>query len=200
VSSAPASSVVQQRIEVFTSTTTWTAPAGVTTVTVFVIGGGGGGVRAGSATAAGGNGGMGSGQYTVTPGTSYTITVGTGGAGGYAQGVNSTATSSAGVASSFSSFLTANGGGGSFTNDRGKIQTIGAAGNSTGGTLIQSGSPLDATIIANGRKEGRNNTVSGVQTYSINAPGNAGGAGVGSNAVNSAVGGIGGAIVLMYNS
>jgi hypothetical protein len=67
----------------FTSSGTWTAPAGVTTVTVSMAGGGGGG--GGQDTGGGGGGGGGGGQRystssTVVPGTTYTVTVGTGGA------------------------------------------------------------------------------------------------------------------------
>jgi hypothetical protein len=85
-------------------TTTWTAPAGVTSVQVLVVGGGGGGGWHG-----GGGGGAGglnySASYAVTPGTSYTVTVGAGGLGG----VNGSVPTS-GTNSSFGT-LTAVGGG-----------------------------------------------------------------------------------------
>lgn len=71
--------------QIFTSSGTWTAPPGVTSVTVECWGGGGGG---GSySVGMGGNGG-GGGAYSkansvsVTPGVTYTVTVGNGGAGG----------------------------------------------------------------------------------------------------------------------
>lgn len=59
----------------------WTAPAGVTSVCVVCVGGGGGGGQASS----GGNGGSGGGlgwknNIPVTPGTSYPVVVGAGGA------------------------------------------------------------------------------------------------------------------------
>jgi hypothetical protein len=68
----------------FTSTTTWTVPAGVTSVTVECIGGGGSGGGGRNVNLAGGSGG-GGGQYaksviSVTPGNTYDVVVGTGGA------------------------------------------------------------------------------------------------------------------------
>jgi hypothetical protein len=68
----------------FTTTTTWTAPAGISSVTVECWGGGGsGGPTAGALSPSTGGGGAG-GAYakkvlTVIPGVSYTVTVGTGG-------------------------------------------------------------------------------------------------------------------------
>jgi hypothetical protein len=62
----------------------WTCPAGVTSLSVACWGGGGGGGFGGTAAGSGGDGG-GGGAYsiktvTVTPGTTYVITVGAGGA------------------------------------------------------------------------------------------------------------------------
>jgi len=71
--------------QTFSTTGSWTAPAGVTSVTVDAWGGGGGG--GGNSTTAQGGGGGGGGAFarkvvTVSPSTSYTVTVGAGGAGG----------------------------------------------------------------------------------------------------------------------
>ena len=67
----------------FTTTTTWTAPAGVTEVLCIATGGGGAGGFGGANINFGGGGGGGSvqkSQYiTVVPNTSYTITIGAGG-------------------------------------------------------------------------------------------------------------------------
>jgi Secretion system C-terminal sorting domain len=82
------SNAFAQTTQQFTSSGTWLCPAGVTLVTVECLGGGGGG---GGADAAGstsfkGGGGGGGGAYVkkasiiVVPGTTYTITVGAGGA------------------------------------------------------------------------------------------------------------------------
>ncbi len=63
-------------------TTTWTAPLTTTSVEYLIVGGGGGG-GGGYDTGAGGGGGGGMvlvGTLSVVPGTSYTITVGAGGA------------------------------------------------------------------------------------------------------------------------
>jgi hypothetical protein len=68
--------------EVFNTTgaTTWTAPYGVTSVTVIAIGGGGGGSYGDTAGDAGGGGGLGRGTVAVTPGDTYDVVVGVGGA------------------------------------------------------------------------------------------------------------------------
>jgi hypothetical protein len=95
-------------IEQFLASGSWKAPAGVTAVDYLVVAGGGSGAYGGS----GGNGGGGAGGFltgtalSVTAGTTYTVTVGAGGAAvvsGPANGNN-------GSNSVFSS-LTAIGGG-----------------------------------------------------------------------------------------
>jgi len=68
----------------FTSTGSWVCPTGVTSVTVQCWGGGGGGGYTTGAAFKGGGGGGGAyaaGTYTVTPGSSYTCSVGSGGVG-----------------------------------------------------------------------------------------------------------------------
>lgn len=71
--------------DTYTASTTWVAPAGVTSVDVEVWGGGGagGGQNLGSDGGGGGGGGAYSKKVSiaVTPGNSYTVSVGTGGAG-----------------------------------------------------------------------------------------------------------------------
>jgi hypothetical protein len=68
--------------KIFTSDGTWTACPASTNIFVTVVGGGGGsfgvGVSQGGGAAGGGGGGSASGFVTVTPGTTYTITVGQG--------------------------------------------------------------------------------------------------------------------------
>lgn len=73
----------------FVASGTWVAPAGVTSVTVEAWGGGGAG--GGNPTNTDGGGGGGGGAYSkttvaVTPGNSYTVTVGAGGLGGAGTG------------------------------------------------------------------------------------------------------------------
>jgi hypothetical protein len=85
------------RYALFTTSGTWTCPAGVTRITLRCTDGGGGGggggsassttaTPAGVATQANASGGSAAGETTievqVTPGTSYPITIGAGGAGG----------------------------------------------------------------------------------------------------------------------
>ena len=69
------------------TSTSWTAPDGVFSVEVLVVaGGGGGGGNSGYAYGGGGGGAGGliyNPAFSVTPGTSYTVTVGAGGAGSY---------------------------------------------------------------------------------------------------------------------
>jgi hypothetical protein len=69
----------------FTSSGTWTVPAGVTSVDVLVIAGGGGG---GGDTGGGGGGGgfKHNSSYSVTPSANLSVTVGGGGAGGSTGG------------------------------------------------------------------------------------------------------------------
>ena len=73
-------------IQTFTSSTTWICPAGVTEVEYLVVAGGGGSAGAGnlgSTAGGGGGGGFRTGTaFAVVAGTSYTITVGAGGAAG----------------------------------------------------------------------------------------------------------------------
>ena len=94
------------------STQSWTAPAGVTVVDLMLVGGGGagGGVVGGPGGSCGGGGGGGgvvTHSVAVNPGTSYTVTIGAGGA-------RSTGTGNGGLGgnTTFGSLLTALGGGG----------------------------------------------------------------------------------------
>ena len=80
--------VINGGVQTFTSTGTFTVPAGLTDVDVLVIGGGGGGGGANAPTGRGGGGGAGGliyfPNYPVTTGT-LTVTVGCGGGGGTGQ-------------------------------------------------------------------------------------------------------------------
>lgn len=94
-------------IQTFTSSTTWVCPAGVTEVEYLVVAGGGGG---GSVSGGGGGaGGFRTGTgLSVTAGTDYTITVGSGGNGATTRTVRG----SNGTNSIFSTITSAGGGGG----------------------------------------------------------------------------------------
>lgn len=77
--------------DTFTATGSWVAPAGVTSVTaeVWAAGGGGGHGSSGGAEAGGAGGGAYSLKtFSVTPGSSYSYVVGTGGAGGVVFGAD----------------------------------------------------------------------------------------------------------------
>lgn len=80
----PVGSTSQRSPATFTSNGTWTCPVGVTSVEVLAVGGGGGGGFNG-----GGGGGAGGLTYnsslSVTPGTVYTVGVGSGGLGSSAS-------------------------------------------------------------------------------------------------------------------
>lgn len=84
--------------------TSWTAPAGVTQVEVLVVAGGGGAGFDGNGAAGGGGAGglIYNSAFAVTPGSSYTVTVG---AGGAAAGVANT-TGSNGSNSVFNNLIT----------------------------------------------------------------------------------------------
>ncbi len=65
---------------IFTTTGIWTVPSGVTRVDYVVVAGGGGGGRGGGGGGAGGY--LTGASFGVTPLETYTIIVGSGGAGG----------------------------------------------------------------------------------------------------------------------
>lgn len=163
-------------IQIFTSSGSWTAPAGVTKVKATVVGGGGGG-NGGSAPnpTSGGAGGVAIGVYTVVPGTTYNIVIGSGGTG--VSGGN-------GGTSSFDAFCSATGGAG------GTNAGSGAAGGGSGGNLRNTYVHGGVTGIMSGTdyKE----VSSPAQAWSINSSFSPG-AGTGTED-----GGVGGAVMLEY--
>lgn len=139
VSSTPTGTTPTYHAQIFTSTGTWTAPAGVTGAKITAIGGAGGGTGGGT----GGDGGLDIGTVTVTPSTVYTVTIGaagnavstgTGGAGGATWfGVNSS-----------TKLANANGGAGA-TNS-----ANGAAGAGTLGNLRQNNAGFGVSFFGGG--------------------------------------------------
>jgi len=133
-SAATAAGVVNPTtvIQSFTATSSWTCPTGVTEVEYLVVAGGGGG---GASGGGGGAGGFRTGTgLSVTPGTTYTVTVGSGGiGGGYPGPVGAN-----GSDSIFSTITSAGGGrGGSIIPAN---PEAGSAGGSGGGGAV-SGTP-----------------------------------------------------------
>jgi len=115
----PGSSIVTPQVNFYTSTATWTKPAGAQTVYVALVadgGGGGSGAFEASGAAVGGSGGGGGGYSTAMFQASQlsgtvAVTLGTGGAGGAA--VTGAGAGNPGVAGSgtfFGSYLWAHGG------------------------------------------------------------------------------------------
>lgn len=101
VSQAPSFGV---NIQYFTTSTTWTVPAGVNKALVWVFGGGGAAYYTGGVSYYGGYGGYIAGLVTGLTGT-ITVTVGTGGLGN-----SNGSTGTAGGTSSFGSYITCTGG------------------------------------------------------------------------------------------
>ena len=174
--------------DVFASSGNWTCPAGVEKVLVVVIGGGGGG-RGGNNGEAGGHGGYGAGVLTVTPSTTYTVTVGAGGSGG-GSGINGTA----GGTSTFET-ISASGGAGGTTSD-------GADGtcSSADATLRKSNVGDAIPFLVNGTDTSRG-SASGQSAvaWSISSGFSPGARGEGTSLVtNISGGGVGGAVLLLY--
>lgn len=70
-------------VSTISSTQSWSVPTGWRTIQIFAVGGGGGGGYGGNTAGGGGGGYAGtSGNINVTPGTSYTATIGGGGSAG----------------------------------------------------------------------------------------------------------------------
>jgi hypothetical protein len=203
-------------VKVFLQSGTFVVPANVSQIRVRVHGAGGsGGAVAGGGrnrvATGGGGGGLAIKTLNVTPGTSYTVTVGTGGARASANGTNA---GSAGGTSSFGSVCSATGGsGGAATASNAANSAAGATGgtgsggdlNYTGGgsgtattsatnatynSLAATGGGSGACIFGNGFSSGTA-TTSGNSSAVVDIIAASGGAGVGGvsgDATNSTTG------------
>ena len=128
--------------QMFTSSGTWTCPSGVTTVHVDGAGGGGGGgggKDGGSGFGGGGADACKDKEVSVTPGTTYPVTIGAGGNGGSDSG-------HAGTATSFGSLLTLSGGGAGLRSAAGAAGGLGGTEGSAygGGSMFGAGGNGDA--------------------------------------------------------
>ena len=175
--------------DVFASSGNWTCPAGVQKVLVSVIGGGGGG-RAGGAPGGGdgGHGGYGVGVLTVTPGTVYTVTVGSGGTG---------ATFGNGTAGGTSTFETISATGGAGATGTGNAADGSCS--SADATLRRSNVSFAIPFIVNGTVTSRSsNAGTAAVTWSITSSLSPGAKGEGPPGSGSSAGGVSGAVLLLY--
>jgi hypothetical protein len=162
-------------------TTSWTAPTDVTQVEVLVVAGGGGGVSGG-----GGSGGViYNNSYPVTPGQTYTVSVGAGGnAGNCDIGAGTTGTNGG---NSVFGALTAIGGGAG--GQAGGAQA-GVAGGSGGGAAANGGSANNggAGTAGQGFAGGANGGFT-TSPYGVGGGGGAGAVGVSATSAGAFAGG-----------
>lgn len=170
-----------------TGTTSWTAPSDVSQVEVLVVAGGGGGGFNG-----GGGGGAGgliyNNQYSVTPGQTYTVTVGAGGAGS-SFSVNQ---ASNGGNSIFGNLTAIGGSGGNSRSFSGTMAAGGSGGGGSGATSSASAAAGDGTA-----GQGFNGGAGTAPDLGASAAGGGGGGGGATGSAGaSQVGGGGGAGLL----
>ena len=155
-----------------TGTSTWVAPSGVSSIEYLIVGGGGGGGNGG-----GGGGGVLTGTYSVTVGSSYSINVGGGAAGGDRSGINPRGNASNGQNSTAFGQTALGGGGGAFGAPW--YGFLGSAGSSGGGGSYDNTSGGGSGTAGQGNSGGRSDATS------YGGGGGGGGAGqAGGNATN----------------
>jgi hypothetical protein len=122
-------------VQAFTSSGTFVVPTNVTRITVEIwAGGGGGGSKAnGGGGGGGGSGGYGFNTFNVTPGTSYTVTIGGGGSAG-----------ASGSSSSFGGLMSVTGGSAGGNASSTQPGSGGQGGTTTGAIEPFGGSPGDS--------------------------------------------------------
>jgi len=125
---------INAQTQTFTSSGTYTVPSSATAIKIECIGGGGGGSSITNSSrrgAAGGGGAYALSIITVTAGSSYSVTVGTGGVantGGRNSTFNTTAVVAAGGGGATGNSITANGVGGSTASSIGTVKSAGGNG------------------------------------------------------------------------
>jgi len=181
-------------LQAFTSSGSFTVPAGVTRLRVNVIGGGGAGGS--SSVGPGGGGGAGGSALTIltglTPGSIIPVTVGAGGT------ASSGSTGGAGGTSSFGTYISATGGSGGLGGTTYGPMAGGAGGAGVGGTVNNSGSYgtdciLSAARGGDGGGPGNGRGTTGALTgYAGQGYGGGGGGGGSNSTVGSGSGALGG--------
>lgn len=146
----------------FTSSSTWVVPDRVTTVDAVVVGGGSGGSGADAFTGKGGGGG-GGGQVrddsvNVTPGSSVTVTVGSGSVGGAPPPLFTTA----GGSSSFGALSAAGGAAGAVDSTVGSASGSGRAGGLSQGVAGSGGGGAGGAGGSDGGTGGGSNRNAGI--------------------------------------
>ena len=137
--------------EKFTTSTTWTAPTGVSSIKLLVVAGGGSG-----AFATGGGGGAGGARYSVsnvTPGTTYTITIGAGAAKSTVDGTAGARGANTTVTGTGFSNVSSTGGGYGAAVTTAVVATYGGDGGSGGGSGYingNSGTAFGGGVALNG--------------------------------------------------
>jgi hypothetical protein len=191
-------------LTVFTASATWTRAAATKSVVVEIKGGGGGGGGVGSATgylsgAGGGEGGTAI-KRIASPGSTETVTVGSGGT----AGANTGGSGGTGGTSSFGAWCSASGGaGGAGNSGSGVVQPGGAGGVGSGSDHNRRGGPgmlnsalVSGTLAVSGQGGGQGGGVAAFISVAGNAGANGGGGSGASSAQfagnAAAVGGAGG--------
>lgn len=139
-------------MQAFTSSGTFTVPAGVTKIKVRVWGGGGGGggVNGTAQSSGGSGGGYSEGIFAVTPGAVLTVTIGAGGAGGNGTPTNGTS----GGTTSVTGCNSATGGGPGSASSSGGQSTTTSGGSGSGGTINLGGTSGSGSITNGGGSGG----------------------------------------------
>ena len=137
----------------------WTCPPGVTNVEVLLVGGGGGGGGGcGSVYHGGGGGGAGGVIYqssiSVTPGNTYPIFVGRGGAGGASSSSANASRGSGGENTTAFGYTAAGGGSGGGAGSSGQSPFSGGSGGGGGGGLTDPGITFRNGITGQGNAGG----------------------------------------------